>query len=69
LAIDIVTVTDSQFADLLGHGEGHFLDFKAKEVSPAKLTKARSAFANADGGELLCLTAALCPRAAGHAFS
>jgi ATP-dependent DNA helicase RecG len=52
LAIDIVTLTDSQFADLLGRGEGHFLDFKAKEVSPAKLTKALSAFANADGGEL-----------------
>jgi ATP-dependent DNA helicase RecG len=38
--------------DLLERGEGHFLDFKAKEVSPAKLTKLLSAFANADGGEL-----------------
>jgi ATP-dependent DNA helicase RecG len=28
------------------------LDFKAKEVSPAKLSRALSAFANADGGEL-----------------
>jgi ATP-dependent DNA helicase RecG len=52
LAIDITTISDSQFADLLQRGEGHFLDFKAKEVSPAKLTKALSPFANADGGEL-----------------
>jgi len=52
LAIDIVPISDSQFVDLLRRGEGHFLDFKAKQVSPAKLTKARSAFANADGGEL-----------------
>jgi ATP-dependent DNA helicase RecG len=37
---------------LLEQGEGHFLDFKAKEVSPTKLTKLLSAFANADGGEL-----------------
>jgi len=29
-----------------------FLDFKAKEVSPGKLTKSLSSFANADGGEL-----------------
>jgi ATP-dependent DNA helicase RecG len=52
LAIEITTISDSQFADLLERGEGHLLDFKAKEVSPAKLTKALSAFANADGGEL-----------------
>jgi ATP-dependent DNA helicase RecG len=32
--------------------EGHFVDLKAKEIQPAKLTKAMSAFANADGGEL-----------------
>ncbi|WP_448951559.1 ATP-binding protein [Labrys neptuniae] len=37
---------------ILARSEGHFCDFKAKEVSPAKLTKALSAFANADGGEL-----------------
>jgi ATP-dependent DNA helicase RecG len=52
LAIDTTTISDTQFADLLERGEGHFLDFKAKEVSPTKLTKLLSAFANADGGEL-----------------
>jgi ATP-dependent DNA helicase RecG len=52
LAIEITGISDAQFAELLARGESHFLDFKAKEVSPAKLTKSLSAFANADGGEL-----------------
>jgi len=52
MTIDIITISDEQFSELLERGEGHFLDFKAKAVSPAKLTKALSAFANADGGEL-----------------
>lgn len=37
---------------LLDKPEGHFTDFKAIEVAPGKLTRAVSAFANADGGEL-----------------
>lgn len=52
MAIEINSISDVQFAELLDRGEGHFLDFKAKEVSPAKLTRSLSAFANADGGEL-----------------
>ena len=52
MSIEIVKITDTQFAELIRRGEGHFLDFKAKAVSPAKLTKALSAFSNADGGEL-----------------
>lgn len=32
--------------------ETHFYDLKSRQISPAKLTKAMSAFANADGGEL-----------------
>jgi len=32
--------------------ESHFCDLKALEVSPGKLTKAISAFSNAEGGEL-----------------
>lgn len=52
MAITTTAISDAQFADLLSRGEGHFLDFKAKEVSPAKLTKSLSAFSNADGGEL-----------------
>ncbi|RBI76878.1 ATP-dependent DNA helicase RecG [Roseovarius sp. TE539] len=38
---------------LLERRESHFLDFKAKEAGPAKLTKAVSAFANSAGGELI----------------
>jgi ATP-dependent DNA helicase RecG len=45
-------LTDKQLTDLLLYKEGHFLDLKAKEIKPSKLTKAISAFANADGGEL-----------------
>jgi ATP-dependent DNA helicase RecG len=51
--IEIATISPKQFAELIERDEGHFLDFKAKAVSPAKLTKSLSAFANADGGELL----------------
>lgn len=45
-------VTDAQVATLLAVEEGHFLDLKAIEVTPAAVTKAVSAFANTSGGEL-----------------
>ena len=38
---------------MLAPSEGHFLDFKAIALSPAKLTRSISAFANSDGGEIL----------------
>src|SRR5260370_12633518 len=44
--------TDKQLLEVLSYTEGHFLDLKAKEIKPSKLTKAISAFANADGGEV-----------------
>jgi ATP-dependent DNA helicase RecG len=47
-----VNLTDGEYTKLLLRTEGHFLDFKAKEIQPAKLLRAVSAFANADGGEL-----------------
>lgn len=37
---------------LLARTEGHFFDFKAKEIEPSKLTRAFSAFANFEGGEV-----------------
>lgn len=37
---------------VLNQIEGHFLDFKRKEIKPAKLTQSISSFANAEGGEL-----------------
>jgi ATP-dependent DNA helicase RecG len=52
MAIETVLVTEDEGKRLLDRPEGHFLDFKSVEVSPAKLSKALSAFSNADGGEL-----------------
>lgn len=37
---------------VLNQIEGHFLDFKRKEIKPSKLTQSISSFANAEGGEL-----------------
>jgi ATP-dependent DNA helicase RecG len=45
-------LTAEQAQKILSLHEGHFADLKAIEVTPAKLTRSLSAFANADGGEL-----------------
>jgi len=45
-------ITSEQKKKILSFEEGHFLDLKAIEIVPGKLTKHISAFANADGGEL-----------------
>ena len=37
---------------LLSQQESHFLDFKDVRITPGKLSKGVSAFANASGGEL-----------------
>ena len=37
---------------VLNIAESHFVDLKAIEIKPAKLTRSLSAFANAEGGEL-----------------
>lgn len=52
MPITITSVTPSDATKLLSLSEGHFLDFKAKEIKPAKLSLTISAFANAEGGEL-----------------
>ncbi len=52
MPIETTAITRDQFAEIVTRGEGHFLDFKSKAIGAAKLTKALSAFANADGGEL-----------------
>jgi ATP-dependent DNA helicase RecG len=52
MPIPVNEITDRQLLEVLAYTEGHFLDLKAKEIKPAKLTKTVSAFANADGGEL-----------------
>lgn len=52
MAIDALPITDEQLGAVLSYKEGHFLELKAKEIQPSKLTRTVSAFANADGGEL-----------------
>jgi len=52
MSIEIQKINALEFKKILALQESHFLDFKSIEIQPAKLTKAISAFANADGGEL-----------------
>src|SRR5258708_3011891 len=42
-----------QVAHLLGRPEGPFLNNKAIQIAPSKLTRSLSAFAHSDGGELV----------------
>ena len=51
-AISTFRLTLQESTKILSLEEGHFMDLKSKDVSPAKLTKSLSAFANAEGGEL-----------------
>lgn len=52
MPITVVSISNIQAIRIRGTEEGQFADLKAKEIAPKKLTKAISAFANADGGEL-----------------
>jgi ATP-dependent DNA helicase RecG len=52
MAIQKIEITEDQKNKILQYEEGHFLDLKAKEIAPAKLTRHISAFANADSGEI-----------------
>ena len=51
--MELAVLTGEQIATVCAIAEDHFHDRKSRRVTPAKLTKAMSAFANADGGELL----------------
>lgn len=52
MPVNIVEITVEQGNKILSLDEGHFSDLKSIEISPAKLTRHISAFANAEGGEL-----------------
>jgi ATP-dependent DNA helicase RecG len=52
MAIETIQISAADAQKILRQSESHFLDFKATGISPARLTKTLSAFANADGGEL-----------------
>ncbi len=45
-------ITQDEANKILLYSEGHFGDLKAKTISPAKITKTLSAFANSEGGEI-----------------
>ena len=51
--MDATKLAHNQVATLCGEGESHFHDRKSFRIAPGKLTRTMSAFANADGGELL----------------
>lgn len=52
MSIQKISLAKNQIYKILQLEEGHFADLKSIDISPSKLTKAISAFANADGGEL-----------------
>ena len=52
MAYEVKKIAPLQTIRLLASKEGQYLDFKAIEVAPGKLTKHLSAFANSDGGEM-----------------
>ncbi|WP_200943439.1 ATP-binding protein [Aminobacter sp. DSM 101952] len=49
---EIKQISKEDVEALLLLNEGHFADLKGKAITPAKFTKAVSAFANAGGGEI-----------------
>lgn len=52
MPIEVLEISNDEALLLLSKKESHFLDFKSKEIEPAKLSKTVSAFANAEGGEI-----------------
>lgn len=51
-ALGIVRVTPAQVREILALTEGHFVDLKSTEITPAKLTRTIAALSNSEGGEL-----------------
>lgn len=50
--VERVQVTAGQVEILLGLGEDYYVDYKAKDVAPGKLSRWVSAFANSSGGDI-----------------
>jgi ATP-dependent DNA helicase RecG len=53
MSVEVIEIGMEEVHVALGAEEGHFADVKAIEISPSKLSRSLSAFANADGGEVL----------------
>lgn len=52
MPIEVLEISNDDALLFLSKKESHFLDFKSKEIEPAKLSKTVSALANAEGGEV-----------------
>lgn len=52
MSFSVKKVNDEEVELLLNTAEGHFVDLKGIDISPASLTKTVSAFANTAGGEI-----------------
>lgn len=52
MEIEVALVSAHEAESICTIREDHFTDVKSKEISPAKLSRTVSAFANSDGGEL-----------------
>ena len=50
--IESCKLSETEVQKLLSCSEGHFLDLKAREIRPSKLSRTIAAFANSEGGEL-----------------
>jgi ATP-dependent DNA helicase RecG len=50
--VQIIKISAEQVTKILRMEEGHFVDLKSINISPAKLTRALAALSNAEGGEL-----------------
>lgn len=52
MSIKVNELNDSQLSKLLHLQESHFYEVKSKDISPSKLSRVISGFANANGGDL-----------------
>jgi ATP-dependent DNA helicase RecG len=52
MTYEIAKINAAEVLKILQKEEGHFVDHKAIDISPASITKTVSAFANAAGGEI-----------------
>ncbi len=50
--IDVISISEPEVGKVLSLQESHFLDLKAIEIAPGKLTRTLSALSNAEGGEV-----------------
>src|SRR5689334_1415284 len=52
MPIPVVDISSTERDKILALHEGHFLDFKAAVIAPAKLTRTIAALSNAEGGDV-----------------